>query len=130
MKTCTRCKVEKSLSEYFADKRLKDGKESRCKACYYEARASYDKENRTFIRIRNRYGLDKDTYLSMIAHGCEACGTFERLNVDHDHETGKVRGILCHWCNTAEGQLKGDPDKALALAFYMLKHKNVLENMK
>jgi hypothetical protein len=30
--------------------------------------------------------------------------------IDHDHETGKVRGVLCNWCNTVEGYIKKYPD--------------------
>lgn len=35
-----------------------------------------------------------------------SCSAF----IDHDHETGKVRGVLCNWCNTVEGYIKKYPD--------------------
>jgi hypothetical protein len=39
--------------------------------------------------------------------------------VDHDHKTGKVRGILCHKCNIALGLIGDDPARARALANYL-----------
>lgn len=60
---------------------------------------------------------------------CASCGSLDGLQVDHDHSCcpaaqgcGKcVRGYLCYACNAAEGLLK-TPDRALALAAYMLRH--------
>jgi hypothetical protein len=34
---------------------------------------------------------------------CAVCSTVARLVMDHDHETGLVRGLLCHGCNVSEG---------------------------
>ena len=50
-------------------------------------------------------GVDDDRYHQMLEEqggGCAICGTTpktRRLNVDHDHRTGAVRGLLCHACN-------------------------------
>jgi hypothetical protein len=41
--------------------------------------------------------------------------------IDHDHATGKVRGILCHHCNAALGFIKDDPAVARAMANYLVK---------
>jgi Recombination endonuclease VII len=40
---------------------------------------------------------------------CAACKKNPATQVDHDHKTGKVRGILCLNCNAALGALKDDP---------------------
>lgn len=50
---------------------------------------------------------------------CEVCGSTVKLCVDHDHETGRVRGILCSNCNVALGLLRDDPDTLRALTKYI-----------
>jgi len=41
------------------------------------------------------------------------------LNVDHDHETGKFRGTLCHGCNTGLGLFGEDPEVLMRAAQYL-----------
>ena len=41
------------------------------------------------------------------------------LHVDHDHETGEIRGLLCFRCNNAIGDLRDDYELALALVDYI-----------
>ena len=43
-----------------------------------------------------------------IEASCGICGTDESLVLDHDHKTGKIRGTLCHSCNTGIGLLQDD----------------------
>ena len=73
----------------------------------------------------------------MKALGCQVCGSFNRLTVDHDHSccpTAKscsncIRGILCHKCNTAAGLLDDDVNRMIALASYIMAKKDVLQNV-
>lgn len=46
-------------------------------------------------------------------------GRAQPLSVDHDHETGVVRGLLCHRCNVAVGLLQNSPEFADAVADYL-----------
>jgi hypothetical protein len=77
-----------------------------------KARA-YQQANKDRIelnRIRKLYNLSAEDYLSMYSSQggvCITCGTWKkRLNVDHCHATGKVRGLLCHSCNLGLGHFK------------------------
>ncbi len=60
--------------------------------------------------LRTKYGLTPGRYAAMAAaqdHCCAVCGrkSPRGLHVDHNHATGKVRGLLCGNCNRALGLL-------------------------
>lgn len=53
---------------------------------------------------------------------CKICGVgleYDSIHTDHDHSTGKVRGILCRNCNTALGKFKDDPALLRRAASYI-----------
>ena len=64
---------------------------------------------------RRRYNLTLEQVNEMAEAGCAICGTTDwpgrhkRPHVDHDHQTGRVRGILCSECNTGLGKFKDNP---------------------
>lgn len=75
-----------------------------CKACA--------KLNADWQRLR-KYGLDKDSYEELLKKQKNQCVICEREftvtpHIDHDHETGKVRGLLCYPCNSGLGQFEDD----------------------
>lgn len=51
------------------------------------------------------------------------CRTGLRLSVDHDHKTGKVRGLLCKSCNVAIGHFKDDPENLYRAISYLNENK-------
>jgi hypothetical protein len=76
--------------------------------------------------LKRKYGISLEDYEVMLdAQGgvCKICGEprpEERtLHVDHDHETGAIRGLLCFRCNNAIGDLRDDHDLARKLADYL-----------
>lgn len=79
------------------------------------------------VRLKKLYGLSVSEYEEMYNEAggcCQVCGVKEselnrRLAVDHCHNTGKVRGLLCGKCNTALGQLDDDLDKISSLYSYL-----------
>ncbi len=82
---------------------------------------------RTFYRAS--YGLTIEEYEGLMArasHACQVCGSKRRLVVDHCHQTGAVRGILCTECNVSLGNLHEDVDRLLALAAYLMTSRDVL----
>lgn len=69
-------------------------------------------------RIARRYGLTLEQYQEMLeaAQGvCPICKQERKLVVDHDHKTGRVRGLLCQRCNLGIGLL-GDDSQTLSNA--------------
>jgi hypothetical protein len=103
---------------------------------YYEKTSLYRKERRrnyylkskinkdiTIIKrdeeksIARRYKLNIDEYRNLFEKQNNLCAICnlpniknKRLCVDHCHKTGRVRGLLCHWCNTALGYLHDNPE--------------------
>lgn len=66
--------------------------------------------------LRAKYKITLAKWLSMLIQQnncCKICGTTEprgkNWHTDHNHVTGKVRGILCGWCNTALGKFQENP---------------------
>lgn len=68
-----------------------------------------------WYKIKSRYGLKKEEYLALLKaqNGrCAICGFIptEALAVDHEHITGKVRGLLCKPCNLGIANFKENSD--------------------
>ena len=104
--TCTRCKAEKpATTEFFPPHNKKrNGLDSWCRGC----RATYRSEN---CRGKFRDVISDDALrdLKATTKECVICGSKEQLVVDHDHVTGKVRGMLCNHCNRGLGHFRDDP---------------------
>ena len=74
---------------------------------------------------RQKYGLTEEAYEALLeAHDyqCAICFGTEVLCVDHDHETGKVRGILCSRCNSGIGMLRDSLLLVQKASEYLEKH--------
>lgn len=76
-------------------------------------------------KLIRKYGITAADYQQLLnaqGGGCAICGRQDqrrRLNVDHDHATGMVRGLLCSGCNGARlGRLGDSPERAEELAAY------------
>lgn len=145
-KTCKECQEPKPLSEFHKRSAEPDGLNRRCKPCararlnkYRKAnpeatRKLYNKEYDRIRRVdpdyryRREYGMERGEYDALVEKQggkCGICGVTENLNrnrwcVDHDHSTGKVRGLLCVKCNTGIGNL-GDTLEAVERAVKYLK---------
>lgn len=77
-----------------------------------------------------KYGItlaDYDMMLEIQGGVCAICGKTpeenkRRLCVDHDHETGQVRGILCTQCNSVLGFWKDNPETARQAMIYLRRY--------
>jgi len=76
--------------------------------------------------LRRKFGLGSPEYEAMLADQggrCRICGRLPRngssLHVDHDHETGEVRGLLCFRCNGGLGQFSEDTERLALAAGYL-----------
>jgi hypothetical protein len=119
MKTCSKCKIEKPLSDFHNATSGKFGKHHYCKDCWSVHRKQkykYNPKDYYDRRIRNVYNLTQEQLMSMYHSQnkkCKICGdAYEKvsrhggLHIDHCHTTGKVRGLLCGRCNTLLGVSK------------------------
>lgn len=85
-----------------------------------------DPVKKRFARIKKQYGMSPDDYeklLSKQGMSCAVCsgliGNTPSTHIDHCHETGIVRGLLCQKCNQAIGLLQDSPEIMLKAAEYV-----------
>ncbi len=116
--TCSSCTRASS------DKWSKENKDRSTKRKREWYRRNSDKQLDTFL-IRE-YGITIDDYRDLLDSqngSCAICHKTNddgvRLSVDHDHKTGRVRGLLCRTCNWAVGFLYDDKGLALSVARYL-----------
>lgn len=105
-KICTRCQTEKPITEFSKHAARRDGFKSRCKSCIAEMeqvrRMTSDapKMNHLWSHYRIRLA-DFKAMLEAQEGRCAICAVpMPKPIVDHCHETGRVRGLLCYRCNT------------------------------
>lgn len=135
MKTCSTCKEIKELDQFY---KYKNRQQHHCKKCHIEYSKKYIEKNRDKVKERLKnyyktnyskikikqkhtelkriYGITLNEYNQLLKEQNDSCficqkhqSNFKRkLAVDHDHKTGKVRGLLCHNCNTSLGKFNDD----------------------
>jgi len=119
-RTCTVCGEYKLAPEFDLNPSQPKRLRPECRECRKtRARAYYErtKGDRIAAKMLREYGLgagDYERILESQGGGCAICGalepggTYQRLVVDHDHATGRVRGLLCGACNTGLGNFRDD----------------------
>lgn len=152
IKVCTACGEEKQLSAFDRNLTREDGRMADCKVCRKARIRSYPaqreastfgpeseilkpltSQERRLIRSRRaKYGITLSQFDAMVTmqHGaCAICGEVvpastvkNNWHVDHDHATGKVRGLLCQDCNLGLGRFKDNPAALQSAIYYLALH--------
>lgn len=110
--SCSRCGRTKPVSEFYRRRARRRGYSSECKGCHKGVPRYEDVEARRDRTLRRRYGITAAEYDRLLTEQggrcvlCQREPDESRLHVDHDHETGRVRGLLCFHCNTTLGWLE------------------------
>ena len=135
---CRVCGEEKNLVDefYFVRKNptLPSSYSNECKECTVKRTTEYNKKNSKSVRsqyLKRNYGLTFEEFETMLSdqdNCCAVCGGKEtygrhkRFTVDHNHNTGKVRGLLCHRCNTAIGLVNEEIHTHKSMIEYLESH--------
>lgn len=129
--TAARSRNKEAYNARLRERRAADPEKFRAKSRAWYAE---HKEERIAARrvnhLAEKYGLTPLQVEKMIRKQkgkCAICkqpptGRWKTLHVDHDHETGKVRGMLCYRCNLALGQFKDSLDLVKSAAAYLARH--------
>lgn len=138
VRTCYVCGIKKNLVEFDKDHTRPLGYSYRCKVCkksyaqkWREGKGDSVKEYDFRNRLRIDYGISAYQYEVMVmcqGNVCAICGYPEsvtkngevmRLAVDHDRNTGRVRGLLCVGCNTGLGSFNHDQERLSEAVRYL-----------
>jgi hypothetical protein len=135
-KTCTKCG---SPGPFNRDRNRKDGLNPWCKVCQNAStrkatdpekhrqkmvayRASDPSRSKNY-NLKYRYGIDQKSVTRLLEAQGGACVICQspliRMTVDHDHLTGRVRGLLCFSCNSGLGCFKDNPKLLQAAKDYL-----------
>lgn len=116
---------------------------AQCKPCFGRIIMSRDAANPDARKARNRRGRLRAAglqisraapgYLPPEQHACSICssgspGGRGSWNLDHDHETGKIRGWICVSCNVGLGSLKDSPTVLVSALRYLHRHGKALSS--
>lgn len=144
LKRCTKCGESKTIDEFSLSRKATETANAvykpSCKQCasdrameWYHANRDRADENRIRFNLRTLYGITLEQYEEMLrAQGgvCAICKQDEpaahgrtgrkfKLSVDHCHDSGRIRGLLCQKCNRAIGLLGDDPATLHRAAAYL-----------
>jgi Recombination endonuclease VII len=126
-KVCSRCGLEKELSS-FSKRTLKSGKvikQAYCKDCNKAHKNAWLPEHRENVKwntMWTKYRLRKSDWEKMLlgqGNLCKLCLKVPPVHVDHNHETGEVRGLLCAGCNLTVGLLETEPARMQNIKEYL-----------
>jgi hypothetical protein len=127
------CGVEKNILEFYMRDKKTGRRHSACKECdktRVKARHQANPERTRNNDLKRNYGITLQEHQEMYKNQngvCAICkgegdGKWKKLCVDHDHNTGKVRQLLCRNCNMVLGQVGDNPNLLEEMIKYLQKH--------
>lgn len=133
-KLCGKCKQRKPLIAFYKRSDT-NGYRASCKACVDEKNKAHRLAHPRYYKIKRqdhhakvKYGISGEEYRRRISQGyCDICKTTEaggrhnKWHVDHNHQTGELRGILCSRCNLMIGWLENNAHLIPAMESYLKK---------
>jgi hypothetical protein len=135
MKYCGGCEQQLPFDAFNRHSGKPDGYQTQCRKCIKKARqnwASNNPEKRRKRKLKANYNLTTEDYNNLLKeqnYVCAICGTKDTRNknytflpVDHCHKTGKVRGILCDYCNVGLGRFEDDVERLKRAIDYLKKN--------
>lgn len=125
-RVCTSCGEWKELAKFHKHRICRYGVEPICKVCKAQKRRERDAlnpEKARSVDLKAKYSITLADYEEMFARQggkCAICGTDDqKLVVDHNHQTRRVRGLLCHLCNALIGCARENIDILVSAAAYL-----------
>jgi hypothetical protein len=123
-------KTKEQKREYMRAYMKKYGQRPEVKDRHRERQRRVDVKEMARLRLMlTKYGLTKKKYDDLLYYQGGVCGVCRTAEwgskgpaIDHDHNTGVVRGILCGSCNCAAGHMSDNSEMALKLYDYLKKH--------
>lgn len=130
-RTCYACLKEKPINQFpYVWKRKSTKRKNICKLCKQERYKETRKKNDVNYRFK-KFNFTYEDYLNLLEEQggkCAICPKTENqeyhknFNIDHDHKTGKVRGLLCNGCNTGLGLFKDNTVNLQSAINYLNKY--------
>ena len=119
MKQCSKCGIQKPLSEFYKNR---NKPRQDCKVCHEKSKMK--------SKV-GAYGITLTEYSDMFIaqnNKCAICNiqfvSKKHTHIDHCHKTNKVRSLLCHKCNTMIGLAKESTQTLKSAILYLDKHVN------
>lgn len=129
---CSKCKVKKSKKDFCkgsGKRQKKNGLGSWCKQCRTKASIKWQQKNPRKHKasvLKWKFGLTLEQYESILRKQKGVCAICKlqnsngrQLAVDHNHETGAIRGLLCGKCNQSLGLFQNSIDNLKVAAKYL-----------
>lgn len=114
---CNKCGRVLSSEMFIKNKRNSSGRDPTCKECHNAKLVNKKK----YLRKYRMSIKDYNRLLAKQGGRCAICGVMvaDTLHVDHCHETGRVRGLLCRNCNFGLGMFEDQYDRLIKAAKYI-----------